>query len=66
MTDATDAGVRCRNDNGMAWLACLDVAALLLDAAATADEHPELSAGAALRGLAAGLANYQPPTEETP
>jgi hypothetical protein len=58
----TEATVRAMHADGTTWLSCLDVAVLLLDAAATADAHPDLTAGAALRGIAAGLGQYEPPT----
>ena len=53
------ATLRCQYDEGTSWVPALDVAALLLDAAATADDHPDLTASVVLRGLAAGLANYR-------
>jgi hypothetical protein len=60
----TEAVLRCRRLDGTTWLAVLDVAALLLDAAGTTDTHPEVTASTALRGIADGLTSYQPPTSE--
>ncbi|MDP9460572.1 MAG: hypothetical protein M3Q22_10095 [Actinomycetota bacterium] len=56
----TEAGLRLLAVDHVPYVALADVAALLLDTALTADQHPELTASAALRGLAAGLAAYQP------
>ncbi len=61
----TEAALRIVTTDDGVYVALADVAALLLDTALTADQHPELTASAALRGLTAGLAAYQPaPTGE--
>jgi len=54
------ATIRCQHDGeGTSWVAALDVAALLLDAAAAADATPDLTASAVLRGIASGLVTYE-------
>jgi hypothetical protein len=66
-TPSAEATLRARHAEGTTWLAVPDVAALRLDAAVTADAHPEMTASAALRGLADGLARYDtPPPKEHP
>jgi hypothetical protein len=59
-----EATLRVLHADGVTWLAALDVAALLLDAARTADDHPDLTASVALRGLADGLAQYDTPHQK--
>jgi len=51
--------LRCTHADGTTWVPVLDISAMLLDLAVDADNYPDLSAGDALRGLAAGLATYE-------
>lgn len=53
----TDARIRARTVDDVVFLALPDVAAMLLDAAATVSDAPD-PADEALRSLASGLVQY--------
>ncbi|WP_100501834.1 hypothetical protein [Geodermatophilus chilensis] len=57
---STDADLRTVVYDGALYLAADDVAALLLDLAQTAEQHPELSTATVFREVARGLAAYEP------
>ncbi|MDP9428327.1 MAG: hypothetical protein M3Q47_05355 [Actinomycetota bacterium] len=59
----TEAGLRLLAADHVPYVALADVAALLLDTALTADQHPELTAAGALHSLAGALATYEPTGE---
>jgi hypothetical protein len=55
-----EAALRVAAVDDVLHVAAADVAALLLDLAQTADQHPELTAASMLREVARGLAAYEP------
>lgn len=57
MTSA--ATLRTITTDGVVYLAQLDVAALMLDAAAQLEQTPSITAAEALRSITAGLANHE-------
>lgn len=55
---ATTADLRLRTDGDVVYVALSDMAALLLDVAATLDDAPQVNPSAALRTLATRLATH--------